>query len=36
MYDLTIAEPKDWANLKEHDLNVIVDPFIYRIGQKFR
>lgn len=35
MYDLTIAEPKDWANLKEHDLNVIVDPFIYRIGQKF-
>jgi len=34
-YDLTIKKPEDWAKLDEGNLGVIVDPFIYRIGQLF-
>jgi hypothetical protein len=35
MYDLTIAAPSNWAELQQRGLRVIVDPFIYRIGQIF-
>ena len=35
MYDLTIADPGDWARLQQQGLGVIVDPCIYRLGQIF-
>jgi hypothetical protein len=35
MYELTIVAQSDWAELQQRGLRVIVDPFIYRIGQIF-
>ena len=34
-YDLTISETQHWDQLLENELNMIVDPAIYRIGQVF-
>jgi hypothetical protein len=35
MYDMTIAAPSNWEDLHRRGLRVIVDPFIYRLGQIF-
>jgi hypothetical protein len=35
MHDLTIAESRDWEELRKRGLRVIVDPLIYRLGQIF-
>src|SRR5215212_7623154 len=34
-YDLTISRTQDWNKLLQEQLNVIVDPAIYRVGQIF-
>src|SRR5712691_397522 len=34
-YDLTIAVPEDWAELTRRRLDIVIDPFIFRIGQFF-
>jgi hypothetical protein len=34
-FDLTISQTQDWNGLLEKNVNVIVDPAIYRIGQIF-
>jgi hypothetical protein len=34
-YDITINGLPDWAKLTSQDLDVIVDPFVYRVGQFF-
>jgi hypothetical protein len=35
MYDMTIKRPEDWGELHNRGLGVIVDPFVFRLGQFF-
>ena len=34
-HDLEIVNPEDWKNLQDNELDAIVDPLVYRIGQLF-
>jgi hypothetical protein len=34
-YDITIFRPEDWGKLTSQGLDVIVDPFVFRVGQFF-
>jgi hypothetical protein len=34
-YDIVIGGPKDWAVLARQGLDVIIDPFVFRVGQFF-
>jgi hypothetical protein len=34
-YDIVIAVPEDWAKLAQRQLDVVIDPFVFRIGQFF-
>jgi hypothetical protein len=35
MYDMTIERPEDWEELVNRGLGVVVDPFVFRLGQFF-
>jgi hypothetical protein len=35
VYDITITQPADWNKLASQGLDLIVDPFVFRVGQFF-
>jgi hypothetical protein len=35
IYEITISRPEDWDEFSKRKLDVVVDPFVFRIGQLF-